>query len=176
MKDKKVLVVYFSKTNEQYSVGNITEGNTAILAKMIAEKTGADLFEIKVKNDKYPKTYKELTEVALNEKNSNARPEIVGSVSNFKDYDIVFLGSPNWWSEIPMAVYTFIESYDWTDKKVASFVTHEGSGLSSIPNKVKKATGATMLDKGIAIYGHVAQNEREQAEKDISNWLTNLGF
>ena len=175
MAGKKVLVVYFSKTGEQYGVGNITEGNTAIIAKMIAEKTGADIFEVKLKNDTYPVAYKALTEIALSENEANARPEIAGNVTNFADYDVVFIGSPNWWADIPMALYTFIEANDWNGKIVAPFVTHEGSGLSSIPSKIKAATGAEMLD-GLAIYGHIAQNEREQAKENVLNWLNKLGF
>ncbi|MBQ9035489.1 MAG: NAD(P)H-dependent oxidoreductase [Alphaproteobacteria bacterium] len=175
MSNKKVLVVYFSKTGEQYGVGNITEGNTAIIAKMVAEQTGADLFEIKLKNDTYPVEYKPLTEVALSEKKANARPGIADDVENFANYDVVFIGTPNWWADMPMALYTFIESNDWSGKTVAPFVTHEGSGLSSIPSKIKAATGAKMLD-GMAIYGHVAQNDREQSKAEITNWLKKLGF
>lgn len=175
MTGKKVLVVYFSRTGEQYSVGNITEGNTAIIAKMIAEQTKADLFEVKLKNDTYPTAYKALTEVALSEKKANARPEIADDVENFADYDVVFIGSPNWWSDMPMVLYTFIEAHNWTGKTVIPFVTHEGSGLSSIPSKIKTATNAEMLD-GLAVYGHVAQNDREQAEENVTNWLNKLGF
>ena len=175
MTGKKVLVVYFSRTGEQYSVGNITEGNTAIIAKMIAEQTKADLFEVKLKNDTYPTAYKALTEVALSEKKANARPEIADDVENFADYDVVFIGTPNWWADMPMALYTFIESHDWSGKTVAPFVTHEGSGLSSIPSKIKAATKAEMLD-GLAVYGHVAQNDREQAKEEVANWLKKLGF
>ena len=175
MTGKKILVVYFSKTGEQYSVGNITEGNTAIIAKMIAEQTNADLFEVRLKNDTYPAIYKALTEVALSEKKANARPEIADDVENFADYDVVFIGSPNWWSDMPMALYTFMESHDWSGKTVVPFVTHEGSGLSSIPNKIKSVTEADMLD-GLAVYGHVAQNEREQAKENVTNWLKRLGF
>ena len=175
MTGKKVLVVYFSRTGEQYSVGNITEGNTAIIAKMIAEQTKADLFEVKLKNDTYPAAYKALTEVALSEKKANARPEIEGDVANFADYDVVFVGTPNWWADLPMAVYTFMEAHDWSGKTVAPFVTHEGSGLSSIPSKIKSATGAEVLD-GLEVYGHVAQNDREQAKEDVINWLKKLGF
>ena len=175
MTGKKVLVVYFSRTGEQYSVGNITEGNTAIIAKMIAEQTKADLFEVKLKNDTYPTAYKALTEVALSEKKANARPEIADDVENFADYDVVFIGTPNWWADMPMALYTFIEAHNWTGKTVIPFVTHEGSGLSSIPSKIKTATNAKMLD-GLAVYGHVAQNDREQAKEEVANWLKKLGF
>lgn len=176
MTGKKGLVVYFSRTGEQYSVGNITEGNTAIIAKMIAEQTGADLFEVKLKNDTYPTAYKALTEVALAEKKANARPEIEGKVENFSDYETVFIGFPNWWADMPMAMYTFIESYDWADKTIVPFVTHEGSGLSSIPNKMESAAHPKAILSGFEIYGHIAQNSREEAKEKVSAWLKKLGF
>ncbi len=172
---KKVLVVYFSRTGEQYGVGNIQEGNTAIIAKMIADKTGGDLFEIKLKNDTYPTQYRPLTEVAKQEKQTRARPEVAGNVANFADYGTVFIGCPNWWSDLPMVVYTFMEQYDWAGKHVVPFVTHEGSGLSSIPSSIKKTTQADVLS-GLAIYGHEAQNDRESAKLKVEAWLKKLGF
>ena len=175
MSNKKILVVYFSKAGEQYGVGNITEGNTAIIAKMIAEQTKADVFEVKLKNDTYPTAYKALTEVALAEKKAGARPEIADNVTNFADYDVVFIGTPNWWADMPMALYTFIDTNDWSGKIVVPFVTHEGSGMSSIPNKIKTLTKVEMLE-GLAVYGHVAQNDREQAKENVINWLDKLGF
>ncbi len=171
----KVLVVYFSRTGEQYGVGNIQEGNTAIVAKMIAQKTGGDLFEIKLKNDTYPTKYRPLTEVAQQEKRANARPEIANKVENFDAYDTVFMGCPNWWGDLPMVLYTFMEQYNWAGKKVAPFVTHEGSGLSSIPSSIKKTTKADVL-RGLALYGHEAQNERENAQLKVNAWLKKLGF
>ena len=161
IKNKKVLTVYFSRTGEQYSVGNIQEGNTAIIAKMIAQKTGGDLFEIKPLNDNYPDRYTPLTEYAKKEKQANARPEIIGKVENFNDYDVVFVGYPNWWGSMPMPVYTFLESYNFENKKVYHFCTHEGSGG---------------VESGFAIYGHIAQNNRMEADKKVSDWLKKLAF
>lgn len=158
----KVLVAYFSRTGEQYGVGNITEGNSAIIAKMIAKKTGGDLFEIKVKDDKYPTTYKALVQYAKEEKEKNARPKLADSVSNFDSYDTVFIGYPNWWGDMPMSVYTFLDSYNFDNKKVYHFCTHEGSG--------------GVKHEGFAIYGHVAQNDRVEADKKVSDWLSKLGF
>lgn len=176
MTNKKTLVVYFSKTGEQYSVGNITKGNTAIIAEMIADKTGADIFEVKLKNDNYPKEYEALTKVALSEKKASARPEIVGKVENFADYETVFIGTPNWWADLPMALYTFMEQYDWSDKTIVPFVTHEGSGLSSIPAKIKTTTNPKAMLEGLAIYGHVAQNSQDEAKQDVETWLKKIGF
>ncbi|MBR1600535.1 MAG: NAD(P)H-dependent oxidoreductase [Alphaproteobacteria bacterium] len=175
MNGKKVLVVYFSRTGEQYGVGNITEGNTAIIAKMIAKKTDGDAFEVKLKNDNYPSGYTPLTEVAKEEKNNNARPEILDDINNFSEYDVIFVGGPVWWSDLPMAMYTFIDRHDWSGKIVVPFVTHEGSGLTMVPDNLKKATQAEMLD-GLAVYGHIAQNEHDKAEKIVANWLNKLGF
>ena len=171
--DKKVLVAYFSRTGEQYGVGNITEGNTAIVAKMIADKTNGDLFEIKVAQDNYPKGYTELTEYVKKEMEQKARPEIVGKVENFADYDTIFIGYPIWWGDKPMPVYTFIESYDFNGKTIVPFATHEGSGFGGTQGMDR--TGAKIL-KGIGIYGHVAQNNRAEAEKQVSEWLKGLGF
>ena len=171
--NKKVLVAYFSRTGEQYSVGNITEGNTAIIAKMIANKTGGDLFEIKVKNDNYPRMYTELTEYAKAEMNQNARPEIVGKVDNFEQYDTIFIGFPIWWGDKPMPVYTFLDSYDFKGKTIIPFCTHEGSGYCGEQGMAN--TGAKII-KGLAIYGHTAQNDRIEAEKQVTQWLKGIGF
>ena len=173
--DKKVLIAYFSRTGEQYSVGNIKEGNTAIIAKMIANKTNGDLFEIKVKNDDYPNGYMALTEYAKAEKQQNVRPEIIGRVENFDDYDTVFIGYPNWWGDMPMPVYTFLEAYDFTNKNVVPFCTHEGSGLGGTVNKVQNATKGKLSD-GFEIYGHIAQKNRTEAEKQVVEWLKNIGY
>ena len=97
-----VLVVYFSRTGEQYTVGVIDEGNTAIVAKMIAEKTGADTFEILPETDYYPYTYAELTDVAKKEQNENARPVIKDTLPDMSQYDTVFIGAPVWWGDWPM--------------------------------------------------------------------------
>ncbi len=157
----KNLIAYFSRAGEQYSVGNITKGNTAIVAEIIAEKTGGDMFEIKVVNDNYPNEYTPLIQFAKKEKQENARPEIMGDV-NIDNYDTVFIGYPNWWAEMPMPIYTFMDSYDLTNKKIYHFCTHEGSG------GVKR--------EGFAIYGHTAQNNRAEAEKQVSEWLKGVGF
>ena len=94
----KVLVVYFSRTGEQYNVGTIDKGNTAIVAEMIAEKTGADLYEILPETD-YPYTYSALTDVAKKEQNNNARPKIKGELPDVSKYDTIFIGAPVWWGE-----------------------------------------------------------------------------
>lgn len=95
----RILVVYFSRTGEQYTVGVIDHGNTAIVAEMIAERTGADLFEVLPVDDHYPMTYDELTDVAKKEQNDNARPAYAGEVPDLSQYDTVFIGAPVWWGD-----------------------------------------------------------------------------
>ena len=176
-KDTKSLVVYFSRTGQQYSVGNITEGNTAIIGKMIAKETNADVFEIKVVKDEYPTNdYTALTQIAKEEKHKNARPAIVGKVEDFSKYDVIFIGYPNWWADMPMPVYTFLDSYDFTGKTIAPFCTHEGSGLSGTEANFKKHTKAETVANGLAIYGHTAQNSRAEAESKVKAWLKGLGY
>lgn len=169
-----ILVAYFSLAGEQYGVGVIEEGNTSIIAKMIAEQTGADLFEIEAVNA-YPETYDGLLDVSRQEMSDNARPEIVGTVDNMEDYDIVFVGYPNWWGDMPMIIYNFLESYDFSGKTVIPFCTHGGSGLSDTESTIADITGAEMMD-GFDIAGEAAQNQRDKAGEAVTEWLRKGGF
>ena len=166
----KALVVYYSRTGENYAVGNIAEGNTAIVAKMIAAKTGADLFEIKTVKQ-YAADYTECTEEAKEELREEARPEIVGDVENFDEYDTIYVGYPIWWGVPPMCVFTFFEKHDWKGKTVLPFATHEGSGLGGSVRAIKKALPSATVSDGLAIYGHTAQNDRPAAQKAVDAWL-----
>ena len=169
---EKTLVVYFSRTGENYAVGNIDKGNTEIIAEMIAEKTGGTLFQI-VPEKAYPDNYKECIDQAKKELNTNARPAIKGDV-NVDEYDTIFIGYPNWWGDIPMPLYTFIEKHNWQGKTVIPFCTHEGSGLGSTSKKLATSCkGATIL-KGLAVRGATAQNSRDEARKAVNDWLAGL--
>ena len=169
-----MLVAYFSLAGEQYDVGVIEEGNTSIVAHMIAEQTGADLFEIKAANS-YPTTHSELLDVSRQEMAENARPEIASSVENMEDYDTIFVGYPNWWSDMPMIVYNFLESYNLSGKTIVPFCTHGGSGLSDTESAIASITSGTMGD-GLAILGSTAQNDRDAARNQVSQWLRQGGF
>ena len=174
MKNKKILVAYFSRADENYNVGYIEKGNTQVVAEMIAEETGGTLFHIETVTP-YPADYNECIDLAKKEMNSGARPAILGD-ADVEAYDIIYLGYPNWWGEVPMAVYTFIEKHSWHGKTVVPFCTHEGSGLGSTVGRLKtECQGATFLP-GLAIQGTVAQNSRNQARQSVKAWLKKLGY
>ena len=170
MSTNKALVVYYSRTGENYAVGNIAEGNTAIVAKMIAARTGADLFEIKTAKA-YAADYDTCIEEAKKELRDDARPEIVGDVGNFDEYDTVYVGYPIWWGVPPMCVFTFFEKHDWAGKTVKPFCTHEGSGLGGSVRAIKKALPAATVTDGLAIQGQTAQNDRPAAQSAVDRWL-----
>ena len=172
--DSKTLVVYFSRTGENYNVGNVEVGNTAMVASYIKEYLKADSFEI-VPIDKYPDNYDECTELAQKEKNDNARPKIEGKIDNFDSYDTVFVGYPIWWGDLPMIMYTFMEEYDFDGKKVIPFNTHEGSGDSGTYKTIKeKLPNADVNTKGLALEGKVARSE--DGKQQTIDWLKGLGY
>ncbi len=174
MTGKKVLVAYFSHTGENYAVGVISEGNTAVIAKMIAAETSGTLFEIKTEKT-YSDVYDECTAEAKKEKESNARPALTADISA-EDYDVIFIGYPNWWGDCPMAVYTFIEKHNWAGKTVVPFCTHEGSGLGGTDKNIQQACKGSTLLKGFALRGKTAQKERDEAKTAVKSWLSKIGF
>ena len=115
----KALVVYYSRS-----------GNTEALARMIGNETGADMFRVTTVTP-YPEVYRETTELARAERDNNARPAINGRVENMADYDVVYIGVPNWWSTMPMPMFTFLEQYDLSGKTIVPFVTHGGGGVAN---------------------------------------------
>ncbi len=174
METRKILVAFFSRTGENYNVGHIEKGNTHIIAEMIAAETKGKLFQI-LPVIPYPDGYTECTQVAKHELNDKARPAIQGDAS-VEDYDIVFIGYPNWWGDMPMPVYTFIEKHNWHGKTVIPFCTHDGSGLSGTESRLKSACKGSTVLKGLAVRGTTAQNKREEARQSVRNWLNKLDY
>ncbi len=170
---KNILVAYFSRADENYNVGTIEKGNTQIVAEYIVDEVGADSFHIETVTP-YPADYDECCDVAKQELNDKARPEITSSV-DMEQYDIVFLGYPIWWGDMPMAVYTFMESYDWSGKVVIPFCTHEGSGLSGTDSIIASVTGAQVLT-AIDMRGNTAQKLNDDTKQTVRTWLDGLGF
>jgi flavodoxin len=166
---EKTLIVYFSHKKENYVSGVIKEleiGNTEVIAKKFQSIIDADIFEIKPLHD-YPFDYHECTEVAKKEQSNNERPKILNIVQHMEDYKNIYLGFPNWWGTMPMCVWTFLESYDFKDKRIYPFCTHEGSGLGSSIADIRKLCPNSLIENGLAIYGSKVNN----ADKKLNEWL-----
>lgn len=172
--DRKILVAFFSHTGENYGVGDISKGNTHIVAEMIAGETGGRLFEIAPEQE-YPRAYNACVEVAKKEKESAARPAVKEDIA-VEEYDVIFLGYPNWWGDLPMPVYIFLEKHDWAGKTVIPFCTHEGSGLSATERYVGAACREATVAKGLAVRGVTAQSSQDQARKAVGKWLEKLEY
>lgn len=162
----KTLIVFYSRAGQNYVSGNIVDlevGNTEVVAEKIQRLLGdADFFKIDTKK-LYPIDYMETTEVAKEELRRDARPELTAEVEDMSQYDTIILGYPNWWGTMPMAIFTFLESYDFAGKTIIPFCTHEGSGMGHSVNDIKKlCPGATVLD-GTPIHGSTAQQADRQA-------------
>jgi flavodoxin len=169
MNGSKSLIAFFSRKGNNYVGGSIVHlpiGNTEVLAKKIQTLTGSDLFKIDTVKS-YPEDYTETTDVAKEELRSKARPELTAKVNSMDAYSIIFLGYPNWWGTVPMAVCTFLESYDFSGKTIAPYCTHEGSGAGSSQRDIMKLCPNTKVLSCLAIRGGSAGN----ADKDISDWL-----
>jgi len=155
MAKSKSLIAYFSRKGNNYVGGDIKYlpiGNTEVIAKMIQELTSSDLFHIETV-EAYPEDYMDATTVAQEEKRKNARPELTNTVENMESYDVIYLGYPNWWGTMPMAVFTFLESYDFSGKTIIPFCTHEGSGIGNSERDIKKLCPKAKVQPGLAIKG-----------------------
>ena len=168
------LIAFFSRADENYSVGYIEKGNTHIIAEMISSYTGGELFHIE-RSTPYPAKYDDCTDEAKREQSNNARPALKENI-DISGYDVIYLGYPNWWGDMPMPVYTFIESHNWEGKTVIPFCTHAGSGLSNTVSTLRsKLTGATVKN-GLSIAGTTAQNNRTAANNAVYDFLSSNGL
>jgi flavodoxin len=165
----KVLIAFFSRKGQNYvsgSIKNLPVGNTEIVAGMIQEITGGDIFKIDTVKD-YPADYTQTTNVAQDELSAKARPELTAKVDNMDEYDTIVLGYPNWWGAMPMAVYTFLEEYDFSGKTILPYCTHEGSGLSATEREIARECPKATVRSGLSILGTNAGS----AKKSVENWL-----
>lgn len=161
------LVVFYSRADENYFGGSyryIEVGNTEKVANMISDITGANKFKIQ-QVEPYSAKYSVCIDEAKMDLKEKARPKIINMPNNIDDYDEIYLGYPNYWGDMPMAVYTFLESYDWSGKTIHPFCTHEGSGLSSTENKIKATCKGANVTKGLAIHGSSVDKARNLVEK-----------
>lgn len=154
-----VLIVYFSQT-----------GNTETVANIIHDNVGGDIVKLET-TEAYPSDYDELVDYAQQEQQGDARPELSTVIENIEQYDTIFLGYPNWWGDMPMAIYTFLDTYDLSGKTIAPFITHGGSGLSGTPENIQEELNASVTE-GLAIDG----DEASDSSEDVVEWLNSLGF
>ena len=156
----KVLVVYFSQS-----------GNTEAVANFIHDAVGGDIVKLETETP-YPSDYDELVDYAQEEQRENARPVLSTHIDNIDEYDTIFLGYPNWWGDMPMPIYTFLDEYDLSGKTIAPFITHGGSGLSETPENIKKEEPNATVTEGLAVSGSSSRN----SQSTVNNWLAEIGF
>lgn len=146
-------------------------GNTGVVADMIAQATGADLFSIRTV-EQYPDTYDATLDQGQQEQSDGARPELATHLENLDSYDTIFLGFPNWWGDMPMAVYTFLDEVDLSGKTVIPFVTSGGSGFSNTISTIQQMEPQATVQEGLSISGSSATGAQQQVE----SWLSELGL
>lgn len=156
----KSLVVYFSWS-----------GNTQNVAEEIQTQTDADIFEI-VPATPYSDDYDAVLDLAQEEQRNDARPEISGNIENIEQYDVIYVGFPNWWGDMPMILYTFFDSYDLSGKTIAPFCTSGGSGLSNTINAIKGLEPNATVTEGL----HIGSSSASNPNNAVSDWLSKIGL
>lgn len=156
--ENKSIVIHYSCT-----------GNTEAMAKHIQELTGADMFKVETIKA-YPESYHETTEVAKMEKSNNARPEIKGIIDNINQYNTVFIGFPIWWGTFPMAIATFLESYELESKIIVPFCSHGGGGVEQGFKDIQKLTPKSIHKDGLSLYG----SRISSTHSEIGKWLRDI--
>lgn len=177
----KVLVAYFSVPETDgadassgasliIDNGRMT-GNTQYVASIISEATGGELFEIKTVKA-YPRSHKALIDAAKVENDNKARPKLATHIKNLKDYDVVFVGFPNWWYDMPMPLYSFFDEYDFGGKTVIPFCTHGGSRFSGAVKTIRELEPKARVADGYAI----ARDRVPDSKEGVLNWLEKIGM
>ena len=163
-KDKKSLVIYFSRADENYAVGYVEKGNTEYIAEYVRDIIGADLFKVEPLVP-YSKEYNTCIEEA---KQRVGNAPIKSSISDISSYEVIYIMTPIYWGTYAPEIETLIKNLDFTNKIIRIVTTHEGSGLANVPNDIKRVcVGANVLDDAIAIRGADCKN----AKSIIENWI-----
>ena len=155
---KKFLIAYYSHS-----------GNTREMANQIRKATGGDLFEIQPAKP-YPEDYQTVVDQAKEEINSNYRPELKTKVENINSYDVIFIGSPNWWSTIAPPVAQFLSEYDLSGKTIVPFITHGGGGVAGTVTDIKALCPNSKFLDALALSGSSVKN----SENKVTEWLRRL--
>ena len=164
------LVAFYSRADENYVNGMIKQldiGNTEVAAGIIKELTDADVFKIE-QIQAYSKEYNECIAQAQSDQRRDARPELKSYPDSIDGYDTIYLGFPNYWSTMPMAVFTFLEHFDFSGKTIKPFCTHEGSGMGSSVSDIKALCPSANVEDGLAIRG----GSVPRSQKDIEKWIS----
>ncbi len=180
--DSSILIAYFTVPEtdgsdteagaSRYVVDGRVYGNMEYMAEQISKRTGGELFEIKTVQE-YPGTHEPLVDQAAQEQDEAARPELASHVEDMDRYEVIFLGFPNWWGDMPMPLYTFLEEYDLGGKQVIPFNSHGGSRFSRTIETIQDLQpGADVVTDGYT----VSRNDMNQAAAGIENWLSGLGY
>lgn len=156
----KTLILYFSQS-----------GNTQKVANFIHEAVGGDIVRLETVKT-YSDSYNDLLDEAQEEQRNNARPELKTKIDNIEEYSTIFLGYPNWWGDMPMPLYTFLEEYDLSGKTIAPFVTSGGSGFSNTISTIRENEPNANIVDGLSINGSSASKSQDEVEE----WTNNLGF
>lgn len=168
MKDKKSLIIYFSRADENYFGGEMKytdKGNTEVIAEYIKDYVDADVFKVEPLNP-YPVNYMECIEEAKVRTKEHDAP-IKENVPDISSYEVIYVGSPIYWGGMPEELFTALKGLDYSGKVVRPFTTHEGSGLSGVPRQLKEiCVGAEILD-GLAIIGSQVNNSKQKVEEWI---------
>ena len=170
----KTLIAYYSRADENYFAGAmryVKIGNTEIVVNKIKEMIDADTFKIEMKNP-YSPVYMTCIEEAKKDLRAKARPELVSLPENIDAYDTIVLAYPNYWGTMPMAVYTFLEAFDFTGKTILPLCTNEGSGMGSSEREIKKTCPGAVVKNGLPITGSQAPNSTVSVKK----WLSANGL
>ncbi|WP_300082313.1 flavodoxin [uncultured Thomasclavelia sp.] len=154
------LILYFSMS-----------GNTETVANYIHEEIGGDIVKLETVQT-YPEDYDELVDYAREEQRDNTRPELERAIENIEQYDTIFLGYPNWWGDMPMPIYSFLDQYDLSNKTIAPFITHGGSGLSGTSANIANEEPDAVVTEGLAING----DDVDDCQDEVNEWLNELNF
>lgn len=165
----KSIIIYFSRSGENYfngAIRYIDVGNTHVVADILQQLTGADMFKIEPVKP-YPDNYNECTDVAKREQDENMRPPVKSYPQNLDKYDIVYIGYPNWWGTMPMPVMSVLEKCNMAGKIIKPFCTHEGSGMGHSVSDIRRLCPDADVRDGLAIYG----SDSHDAKSALSEWI-----
>lgn len=170
------LIVYFSRTGENYGVGTISVGNTAMMAGYIQEILGGTLFEI-VPEIAYPDSYEETKLISQKERDEDLHPAIKNKLADLDKYSAVFIGAPIWYGGPPKIVETFYEAYpQLADKTLIPFGTHEGSGTASLAPVLKRHFPNAVIKQTLGLTGREVRNSPAESRKAVKNWINQIGI